>query len=71
MTNHYKRIDHGTFRVVRAYLEQLSNIYRSDKRILEAKGADDSTPEEQDRYIFDCHQIRDIDELIEYLDGSR
>ena len=38
---------------------------------LEAKGADSSTPEEQDRYIFDCHQIRDIDELIEYIDGNK
>ena len=71
MTNHYKRIDYDAFRAVRAYLEQLSNIYRSDKRVLESKGADNCTQSEQDRYIFDCHQIRDIDEFIEHLDGSK
>ena len=69
--NRYKKIEVGAFKAVRAYLEQLSNIYRSDKMALEAKGADSSTPEEQDRYIFDCHQIRDIDELIEYIDGNK
>lgn len=69
--NRYKRIDYGAFKAVRAYLEQLSNVYRSDKRFLESKGADSSTQEEQDRYIFDCHQIRDIDKLIEYLDGNK
>lgn len=71
MANRYKRIDYGAFRAVRSYLEQLANIFRSDKRFLESKGADHSTSEEQDRYIFDCHQIRDIDELIEYLDGNK
>lgn len=69
--NRYKRIDYGAFRAIRGYLEQLSNIYRSDKSFLLSKGTDNSTPEEQDRYIFDCHQIRDIDELIEYLDGNK
>ena len=69
--NRYKRIDYGAFKAVRTYLEQLANIYRSDKRALESKGADHCTQEEQDRYIFDCHQIRDIDELIEYIDGNK